>query len=278
MNKISISLLGISVLIFLLLSGCTTTNNYIDRTVTKTITSTVTRTVTQSYSGITTTANPPAPSTSAAPNTTTSSPAAPVSYSIGEALAQDLISIKVNGYAGTSFLGVSSGDVIAVSFLRHVPQTLNIIVPMGTTLICDNSETQNMVILSLKGRDPSVLGYYPVDEIILNKDEWQNFLFEAYCMNINKDNIHNSTTFSVGDLASENIIAILSEAREIGSEKASVSAIQIALWAHIDNPSFDAIQERFNIDQETMAAAWDILDGAGLNPGSLGLFVGYTPG
>jgi hypothetical protein len=280
MNKILMSLLSILLLVILLLSGCTT-KNYIDKTVTytqtvvsnntvtNTTTATITKTVTEQYTGITTTGKT---------TTSTSTQTTSTSYLLSEALAQGLITIKVNGYAGTTFGGVSSGDVLIISFLRQVPQTIQIIVPLGSTLINNDSAEQNMVILSLKGRDPSVIGYYPVDEITLNKDEWQEFLFEAYCLDMNKSNIWNSTTFSIGAMASQNIIAMLSAAQELGTEIATISAIQVALWALTNNPSLEELQERFSADEETIDGAWAILDEAGLNPGSLKLFTDYTPG
>jgi hypothetical protein len=193
-------------------------------------------------------------------------------------VAQGIVQLKVSGYAGTSFGGVSSGDVIKISFLRQTPETIKIVVPLGTTLVSDDSARQNMVILRLKGRDPSILGYYPVNEIILNQDDWQNFLFEAYCMNMSKSNIMSSTTFSVGNTASRDIQAMLSAAQTLGPEIATISAIQTALWVLTDNPSFDDISERFDVDDKTIDGAWAILDEAGLNPGSRNLFIGYSPG
>jgi hypothetical protein len=216
--------------------------------------------------------------TTAGTTTQATTAATAVSYTISEAVAQGIVQVKANGYAGTSFGGVSSGDVIKISFLRQRAETIRIVVPLGTTLISDDSSRQNMVIMKLKGRDPSVLGYYPVSEIVLNQDDWQNFLFEAYCMNISKSNIMSSTTFSIGNTASHDIKAMLSAAQTLGTEIATISAIQTALWVLTDNPSFDDLSERFAVDDKTMNGAWTILDEAGLNPGSKNLFIGYSPG
>lgn len=196
---------------------------------------------------------------------------------LSEALGKGLIEIKVNGSAGLSYNGVSSGDVIIISFLRQKPEIMKIVVPLGTTLICNNSAKQNMVILRLKGRDPSILGYYPVDEIILNKDEWQKFLFEAYCLNMSKDQIFDSTTFSIGEPASQEVIAMLSASLELSTEKATIVGIQVALWVLTDNPSLEELRKRTTADDQAIASAWAILDKAGLNPGSRRLFIGYTP-
>ncbi len=281
-----------SILLFVipLLSGCTT-DNYIyetttytktvvsNNTVTVITTATTTKTVTEQNSGLTTTMQTTTSSTTSKTSSTasTSTQTAITSYLLSEALAQGLITINVNGYAGTTFGGVSSGDILIISFLRQVPQTIKIIVPLGTTLINNDSAEQNMVILRLKGQDPSIIGYYPVDEITLSNDEWHEYLFEAYCTDMSKSNIWNSTTFSIGELASQNIIAMLSTALEIGTEIATITAIQVALWALTDNPSFEKLQDRFNADEQDINNAWTILWEAGLNPGSLELFSDYTP-
>ena len=112
---------------------------------------------------------------------------------------------------------------------------------------------------------------------VLSNDEWQEFLFEAYCLDMNKNNILNSTTFSIGDLASQEIITMLSAADELGSEEATMRGIQISLWVLTDNPSLEELQSRYDADDEAIASAWAILDKAGLNPDSKRLFEGYTP-
>jgi len=134
-----------------------------------------------------------------------------------------------------------------------------------------------MVIQRLKGRDPSVLGYYPATEITLNTDEWQKYLFEAYCLNLSKSNVYSSTSFHIGEPASAEVIAMLTAARSMVPEVATISAIQTALWCLTDNPTLDELNKRFTVNQQTLAGAWSILDKAGLNPGSRILFVGYTP-
>jgi hypothetical protein len=284
MKKILMFFLSILLLVIPLLSGCTTDNYiYETTTYTKTVvsantvtvitTTTATKTVTEQNSVVTTSSTTSETSSTASTSTQT----AVTSYLLSEALAQGLITVNVNGYAGTTFGGVSSGDILIISFLRQVPQTIKIIVPLGTTLINNDSVEQNMVILKLKGRDPSIVGYYPEDEITLNKDEWQEYLFEAYCTDMSKSNIWNSTTFSIGQLATQNIIAMLTIAQEIGPEIATIPAIQVALWALTDNPSLEELQDRFNADEQTINNAWTILWESGLNPGSLELFSDYTP-
>jgi len=121
------------------------------------------------------------------------------------------------------------------------------------------------------------LGYYPVESIILNKDEWQEYLFEAYCMDITKSNIYNSTSFSLGPEAGQDVISMLTTANTIGPEIATVSAIQIALWALANDPSLDDLKERFNVDDQTIDNAWKILWEAQLYPSSLKMFEGYIP-
>ena len=296
MAKIRVFFLFLIIVITLLFSACTvetTVTNTVTQTIPETKTTTISNTTTlmetttetsvTTITVITTTTSqiPQTTTTTTPPMTTTTttqeSTPTKVSYTLGEAITLDLIAVEINGSAGLSFGGVSSGDIIVISFLRQAPETMKIIVPLGTTLVCNDSTKQNMVIFKLKGRDPSVLGYYPVDDIILSKDEWQEFLFEAYCLDINKGNIQNSTTFSIGELASQEIITMLSAADELGPEKATINGIQVALWVLTDDPSLEELLNRYDADDETIASAWAILDTAGLNPGLKKIFEGYTP-
>jgi hypothetical protein len=198
----------------------------------------------------------------------------PLSYNISDALAQGLVTVTVAGFPGSSFSGASSGDVIEMTFLRQKPETMKIVVPLGTSLVSNDPACQNMVVLRLRGRDPDMLGYYPVHEIVLDKDEEQDFLFEAYCLTMQRANIHFSTTFSIVGPASQEIITMLTAAL---TPKATITATQVALWALTDDPSLDEVRERFTADDLAIADAWAILDRAGLNPGSRRLFADYTP-
>ncbi len=282
-RKGSVLLVVILICLLALTAACAGTATVTSR-ITTTITSSLTTTVTSTViSTVTKTASSTTPASSAATSATptptaTATATATNSYLTGEALALGLISVKINGYAGITFGGVSSGDVVVISFQRQKPEVIKITVPLGTTLTCADSSRQNMVIMSLKGRDPSILGYYPASEITLNTDEWQEYLFEAYCLDMNKSNILNSTTFSIGEPASPDITAMLTAAKELGKEQAPVTAIQVALWVLTGNPSFDEIEKKFTVDQATIGYAWTILDRAGLNPRSKQLFAGYTPG
>jgi hypothetical protein len=200
-----------------------------------------------------------------------------VSYILSDALEKNLIAIKINGNAGISFNGVSSGDVIAISFFRQKPETMKIVVPVGTSLVSGDSSKQNMVIFRLKGRDPTITSYTRVDEIILTKDDWQAFLFEAYCLDVSKGNIHSDTTFSVGGLASQEVTAVLNSASALGANTATTQSIQIAVWALTGNPSLADLRKRFAADDQSLAGTWAILEKAGLNPGSRKIFAGSSP-
>jgi hypothetical protein len=204
-------------------------------------------------------------------------PLSPTLYSLIEALDRNLVTIKVNGNAGLSLNGVSSGDVIEISFLRQKPEMMKIAVPTGISLLSTDPAKQNMVIYKLKGRDPLLSRYTRADEIILNIDDWQVFLFEAYCLDLNKGNILDATTFSVGGLASQEIVAAFNAAGTLDSQKATTRSIQIAIWSLTNDPTLAEIQKRFTADEQSLAGAWAILDKAGLDPHSRKIFAGYTP-
>lgn len=197
-----------------------------------------------------------------------------LSYTLREALDQGLIEVEIEGISGLSMGGVSSGDVIKIGLLRRLQEEMEILVPMGTTLISTDPSKQNMVILKLKGHSPSVLGYYPASKIILDKDEWRYFLFEAYCLDIQKGNIFNTTTFIIGEMASLQVLAVLDAAQRVDSAIATNAAIQVAIWVHTEDPTREELLERFNANDQDINNAWTILDRANLVPDQRKLFGG----
>ena len=217
----------------------------------------------------------PSDTTSPAAATQTT-PSGPDDYTLEEALGRGLIEVRIKGSTWGAPNGASSGDIIEISFLRKVPEILKIIVPPGTLLISNDSAKQDMVILRLSGRDPSMGRYIPEEEIILDGDGWAVYLFEAYCLELEKDNILSSTTFTPTGTAPEDIMAVLNAADSLGEETASVIAIQVAIWALTDNPTLENLIERYVVDDRDLVSAWIILDKAGLDPGSKKMFTGYT--
>jgi hypothetical protein len=214
-----------------------------------------------------------------------------VTYSLNEALEKNLVAVKIHGYEGggmlgqsnnyslfSSHTGVSSGDVISISFLRQTPETIKINVPLGTTLISDNDYTQNMVVLRLKGipfesqSNLTQSEYTSVSEIILNKGDWQEYLFEAYCLDLNKVNISNSTTFSVGGPASADIIAALKAGGSVSSDETAILSTQIAVSSLTNDPTLAELQERYSPNAESLNGAWTILETAGLHPEAKKIF------
>lgn len=193
----------------------------------------------------------------------------PPSYTLSEALAQGLIKVDVKGHTSGSLGGVSSGDVIVIEFLRQLQEIIEIVVPQGATFISTDPDKQNMVIYRLKGRSPSMSGYDPADQIILTNDDWQKFLFEAYCLDMHKDNIFSSTTFTVGDVASPQIVAMLAAAEEL---KADITAIQVAIWVLNDDPTREELQKRFQTNDTDIHMARIILDSVNLDARSKKLF------
>jgi len=198
------------------------------------------------------------------------------SYPIDEALALGLVEVDIEGESGLSIGGVSSGDVIDMGIRRKRPEEMEIVVPMGTLLINTDSSEQNMVIRRLKGRDPSILGYYPADQIVLDEDEWQRFLFEAYCLDMSKDNIYSSSSFNVREKASTEVLSMLEAADEVGSQVATMRSIQVALWVLTEDPTREELLDRYSADDQDINNARTILDVAGLAPESKRLFAGAS--
>jgi len=217
---------------------------------------------------------PSTSATSAIP-TSTKPKTMPV-YDISEALAQGLVTMEASGFVGTAFLGASSGDVIKLSFQRQKPETIKIIVPPGTVLINSDARHQDMVIMRLKGQNPGIMGYYPIHEVVLYGDDRQDYLFEAYCQDMEKDNIHENNSFTLGTPAAADVVAVLNAAAGMELGETAFQSTQVALWALTDDPTRAEIDKRFKTDDAGLAGAWAILEQAGQDPAGRKLFAGYT--
>ena len=88
-----------------------------------------------------------------------------------------------------------------------------------------------------------------------------------------RGNVYSSTTFSVGGLASRDVIDAVSAAQ---AAKPEVATNQVAARAVTDNPSLDELRDRFEADDRAIADAWAILSNAGLDPGSRKMFARCT--
>jgi hypothetical protein len=189
----------------------------------------------------------------------TPTPAEPLSYPIKEAVAQGLIEVEIEGRSDLT--EACAGDIIEIGFQRRQPQVMEIVIPAGTVLTNTNASQQNMVIRGLTDGDLPSNGNDTL--IVLDEDGWQRFLFEAYCLEMSKDNIRSSSSFALGEEASVEVVSVLDATDEVGADIATLTAIQAALWALTENATREQICGRIDAGDTDIDCACKILDAAG---------------
>ncbi len=160
-----------------------------------------------------------------------------------------------------------------IALTRTTDQRLEIDVPTGTVLASSNPAFQDMVVRKLKGATDSQTSasYSPSSKIVLNTDEQRWFLFEAYCLNFERDNPTYATSFSVQGTSSAEVTAVLKAADEL-SPSPSIGAIQAAVWAISENISKATLLSTFSVDDDDIAQARSLLEAAGVDPTTRALF------
>jgi hypothetical protein len=211
----------------------------------------------------------PTPTPTPTPQPTTSpEPAEPGQLTLTQAIEHGLVQVQITGN------GASSGDAINIGLTRTQSETLEIELPRGTVLHSTASGFQDMVVHTVKGRisSPTALMYSPTSRIILDDDEEQWFLVEAYCLVFHGDNPEYSTHFALEGAAPQDIVAVLDAAAQMGPDDASIGAIQLAVWAVAEDVSRAEAEARFDTDDEDFVQARAILERAGINPASTRMF------
>jgi hypothetical protein len=185
-----------------------------------------------------------------------------------QAIQHGLVQVEITGSGG------SSGDAINIGLTRTEPETLEIELPRGTILHSTTPGFQNMVVHAVKGRISSPMDqtYYPASRIVLDDDEEQWFLVEAYCLDPDGDNPEYSTDFVLAGAANQDVVAVLEAAAQMGRDEASIWAIQIAVWAVAQDISRAQAEARISADEDDFVQARAVLERAGIDPASTRMF------
>jgi hypothetical protein len=200
--------------------------------------------------------------------TTSPEPMEPGHLTLTQAIEHGLVLVEITGNGG------SSGDSINIGLPRTQSETLEIELPRGTVLGSTTSGFQDMVVHAVKGRisSPTALMYSPTSRIVLDDDEEQWFIVEAYCLELHGDNPEYSTRFTLEGAAHQDIVAVLDAAAQLGPDDASIGAIQLAVWAVAEDVSRAEAEARLSTDEKDFVQAKAILERAGINPASTRMF------
>jgi sugar lactone lactonase YvrE len=213
---------------------------------------------------------PPPTATPSPPPTATATPtlsltAGPIS--LAEALDQSLADIQILGK------GSASGNSVIVVARRIGDNFPTITVAPGTVLVNAAAGEQNMVVRRLLGWRVDEQSYRPADAITLfGIGDAQTYAVEAYCLNLHKENPSSGASFTLGSVAEPAVIAILGAADRVPGANADIMAIQAAIWAVTDDPTWPELEDRgYSPDHERVRA---LLQEAGLDPTCMALFGG----
>ena len=215
------------------------------------------------------------------PSSTPNSPASPTpaptltipKYSLSEAISAGYVEANITGTSGIgAIFGASSGDSIILNIRRLVNYPIEIeVIPTGTVLVPASGNTQNMVVLSLKGISEGPM-YRIRGTIILDSPNAIQYLFSAYCVNFNKDNPTSSSTFTQNGLADSNVLKIYSILNQLPENVTGIAAIQTAVFVVSDNISRSELQKRFSSGVAEIQNARTILEKAGIDISDKKLF------
>lgn len=179
---------------------------------------------------------------------------------LGEALAQGLVEARIRGN------GASSGDSIIVELTCKVARTLELSIPAGTVLRSQDLAAQNMIVLGVRGVPIGGGKFRPASTMRLTSDAPQEFLLAAYCLDFDKANPSGGTGFSVGELASPEVQALLKALDQAPVAQYSIGAIQAAIWVATDDVCRSELSARFPASAADIQAALDLIAEAGIDP------------
>jgi hypothetical protein len=166
--------------------------------------------------------------------------------------------------------GSSSGDSVVLKAKGTL--TLEVcprFVP-GTVLENQNAQAQNMVLASLRGR-PSGSFIEPEVELHFEPGIEAEHVFEAYCINFDKENPATSDLLSVKGPATEDIAKILA------AHSSNLEAVQLAIWAITDDVSPHDASEKFGATAVDINSARKLIESVGLNATRFKLFASRSP-
>lgn len=171
-------------------------------------------------------------------------------------LSDEGITITLRGRGGCS------GDTIEVKIKSELEISVDLKVEPGTILI-NSGEGQNMIIA-----ESSIIRLEPEIEIDIN--------FEAYCLDMHKDNPSTSEVFTVYDGAegySSDAKKLMLSLGGVSWEHKSILGVQLALWAVIEDPSRDEVGNILRVSDSNLEDAMWLLENIGIEPNEKRLFM-----
>lgn len=166
------------------------------------------------------------------------------------------------GFRGT---GSSSGDSVVLRAKGTLTAELCPKFAPGTVLANQNAQAQNMVLSSLRGR-PSGSLIVPEIELHFEPGIETEYIFEAYCVNFEKDNPEESDRLTPNGAATEEIAKILA------ARSNNITAVQLAIWAITDNVSPHDVNEKFGATAADIDSARNLVESTGLPVSQFKLF------
>ena len=207
----------------------------------------------------------PSPTETSAPTPT------PGAVSLADALSQKLAEFQILG------TGAASGNSVRLVAVTSGGPYSTVKVEPGLVLRSSAPGEQDMVVRRLLGWRVDEQSYNPADLIYLTGIAGsQTYAVEAYCLNFHKDNPSSGASFTLGGAAAPAVTAILDAVDRVPGASDDIMAIQAAIWAVTDDPTWPELEERgYSPDHERVRA---LLQETGLDPTCTALFGGACQG
>jgi outer membrane protein assembly factor BamB len=214
-------------------------------------------------------------------------------FTAEEARARELVEIEVKGVTplGYHFADVNLCECVKITFTRSpdVPNPIRVTIPEGTMLISNDSRFENKVFRRVLKEEATVVRPYPsgrVDEhgLVPTSDFvvdysyggiWkEDFILEAYSVELGKESPTEATTFSLGSMCDPSVLGILEAADSLTPEEASCSIIQSAILSATSDASYEEIG--LPMSMQKIELVRNLLQLAGIDPQGKKLFTGIN--
>jgi len=175
-------------------------------------------------------------------------PAPPLAASfptLQDAIASNTVSAAFRGNGG------SSGDSIIAQLAKGLnagPEPVHALLPVGSVLVSDDPDVQNMMAVSVRGILRGENRYEPEPQIVLTDKGSDDYVLAAYCMQFEKENPSTDTRFTLKQPDPE-LACIAQKGTSL-----SVPALQAAVWMLTDGVTFDRMKQKFPITPEDWSA------------------------
>jgi hypothetical protein len=153
--------------------------------------------------------------------------------------------------------GSSSGDSIRLLVVKSPEadaRELLLTVPPGTRLASADSGAQSMVVARVRGRETGPFTFVPTATIVAGVHP-ATYILEAYCVEFEKDNPSESTSFRV-QASDPELACILQKAVDDGF---SVEAVQAAVWIRTDRLTFEHMVQKFPVSDLDFRRAAEVV-------------------